>query len=337
MGKSTILNRVLGRKLAATTHKPQTTRKNLLGVLNPKGAQIGFLDTPGHHRAEGPLNRYMVAQAEDAMERADVIAYVVEARPHGEVSPGNARIIKALKRLKKPVVVLMNKIDRVREKERLLFQLDAYAKALGDLAVAVVPISARRGRGLDDAVRELGGALPEGEPLFAEDELTDQSERSIASELIREKVMLELQDELPYAATVTIEEWTDERPRLVRVSATIHVERQPQKGIVVGKGGERLKSIGIRARHDLEGLLDAKVFLQLTAKVSRDWSRNPQRLINLGYGEDEGPVVDPAAVAELMRALAEPQSAEEEGEDDAMDSEAEASVAEEDADEEPAS
>jgi GTP-binding protein Era len=315
VGKSTILNRVLGRKLAATTHKPQTTRKNLLGILNPPGAQIGFLDTPGHHRAEGPLNRFMVAQAEEAMERADVIAYVVEARPHGEVSPGNASIVRALKRVGKPVVVLMNKVDRVKEKQRLLLQLDAYAQALGDLAVAVVPISARRSRGLEDAVREIGRALPEGEPLFGDDELTDQSERSIASELIREKVMLELQDELPYAATVTVEDWVDERPRLVRIVAIIHVERQAQKGIVVGKGGERLKSIGIRARHDLEVMLDSKVFLELVVKVSRNWTSNPQRLVNLGYGEaPDGPAVDSAAIAELVRALASAPAVEDEAE-----------------------
>jgi GTP-binding protein Era len=255
VGKSTILNRVLGRKLAATTHKPQTTRKNLLGILNPPGAQIAFLDTPGHHQAEGPLNRFMVAQAEDAMEKADLIAFVVEARPHAEVSPGNARIVRALKRVGKPVVVLVNKVDRVREKNRLLLQLDAYAKALGDQAVAIVPLSARRSRGLEEAVREIGRALPESDALFADDELTDQPERSIAAEFIREKVMLELQDELPYAATVTIDDWSDERPRLVRMMATVHVERQAQKGIVVGKGDAGLEGLS-RALREGEPQLD---------------------------------------------------------------------------------
>jgi len=308
VGKSTILNRLLGQKLAATTHKPQTTRKNLLGVLNPSGAQIGLLDTPGHHRAEGPLNRFMVAQAEEAMTRADVVAWVVEARPHGDISPGNVRILDSLRRVNKPVVVLLNKVDRVRDKERLLLQLDAYARALGGLAAGAVPISARRNRGLEAAVEEIARALPEQPPLFEADQITDESERSIAAELIREKTMLELRDELPYSTAVTVESWEDDRPRIVRMAATIHVERQSQKGIVVGRGAERLRSIGIRARHDLERFLESKVHLDLVVKVSRDWSSNTGRLENLGYGDESGPAtVDSAAIATLVEALnAEP-------------------------------
>ncbi len=287
VGKSTLLNRLLGQKLAATTHKPQTTRKNLLGILNPPDAQIAFLDTPGHHRAKGPLNRFMVSQAEDAIRQADAIGFVVEARAHGDISPGNLRILELLKTVGKPIVVLVNKTDRVKEKSGLLFQIQAYADALSERARAVVPISARRSEGLERAVIELGRVLPEGPALFDEDDVTDQSERAIVSEFIREKVMLELQDELPYAAAVTVEDFEDERPRLVRVIATIHVERQPQKGIVIGRGGERLRSIGIRARQELESFLGSQVYLDLTVKVSRDWSNNVQRLAHLGYADEE--------------------------------------------------
>ncbi|NJK90241.1 MAG: GTPase Era, partial [Myxococcales bacterium] len=302
VGKSTLLNRLLGQKLAATTHKPQTTRQNLLGVLNPQDAQIGFLDTPGHHRAKGPLNRFMVAQAEEALERADLVAYVVEARPHGAITPGNVRIIAALRRVQKPVVLLVNKTDLVKEKEKLLLQLKAYSDELGELLRAVVPISARKSAGLERAVQEIGRALPEGERFFDTEMVTDATERSISSEMIREKLILELQDELPYAAAVTVESFEDQRPRLVRIGATIHVERQSQKGIVVGKAGERLRSIGIRARHDLEYFLGSKVYLDLVVRVNRDWTSNPARLQNLGYGRDEDQ--DLSIGRDLLEALA---------------------------------
>jgi GTP-binding protein Era len=304
VGKSTLLNRLLGQKLAPTTHKPQTTRKNLLGILNPSDAQICLLDTPGHHRAQGPLNRFMVSQAEQAIMDADVIGYVVEARPHGRITPGNERILQLLRRVRKPVVIAVNKIDRITDKTMLLAQLKAYADALSDQAKAVVPVSARRSSGLDRLVVELGRALPIGERLFDEETLTDQNERSLAAELIREKVMLELQQELPYAATVTIDDWSDDDQRTV-VSATIHVERQAQKGIVIGRGGERLRAIGIRARHELEGLLERHVYLDLHVKVSRDWSQNAARLENLGYtarADDQGAGV-PAEIQALLAAL----------------------------------
>ncbi|HJL40794.1 MAG TPA: GTPase Era [Myxococcales bacterium LLY-WYZ-16_1] len=308
VGKSTILNRLLGRKLAPTTHKPQTTRLNVLGVLNPPGAQICLLDTPGHHEAKGPLNRFMVQQAEQAFADADVVAYVVEARPHGRISPGNQRIVRLLQRLDKPIVVAVNKVDRLEDKTALLVQLESYAEALNP--AAVVPVSAKRNSGLERLVRELGMALPEGEPLYDSETLTDRPERFIVAELIREKVILETEQELPYAAAVTVESFEDERPRLVRIEATIHVERQNQKGIVIGKGGERLRSIGIRARRELEAFLGAKVHLEQRVKVSRDWSSNPARLANLGYtsdGASAGAIpLEPEAIEELVRAMQVP-------------------------------
>ncbi|MEM1022813.1 MAG: GTPase Era [Myxococcota bacterium] len=303
VGKSTLLNRLLGQKLAPTTHKPQTTRRNLLGILNPPNGQIALLDTPGLHKAKGPLNKFMVSQAEQALEEADVLVWVLEVRESPGLTPGNERILDQLKRTAKPVVVAMNKIDRLPDKTKLLGQLSTLQSLLGGQFTAAVPISARKGKGLERLVVEMGRALPEGERLYGENALTDQSERSIASELIREKIMLELRDELPYAATVTVDGWEDRRPKIVRIAATVHVERQAQKAIVIGKGGERLRSIGIRAREELERFVDSPVYLDLQVKVSRDWSTNLARLDNLGYVAHSLHPEGPAGVFEISEGL----------------------------------
>ena len=286
VGKSTILNELLGEKLAAITPKPQTTRKNLLGVLNPKGAQLLLLDTPGHHAAKGPLNRFMVSQAEQAIADADVVAYVVEARDDGKITPGNERLLELLKKGEKKVVLLVNKVDRVKDKAQLLLELEAYGQALGELLAAAVPISARRHQGLEAAVVEIGRALPEGPRYFPEDQLTDATERSIVAEMIREKVMLVTAEELPYSAAVTIEAFEDERPRLVRIIATLHLERESQKPIVVGKRGEMVKSIGTAARLDIERFLGAKVYLDLVVRVAGEWSSSARAMAEFGYGAD---------------------------------------------------
>lgn len=283
VGKSTLLNALLGQKLAATTHKPQTTRKNLLGVLHPRGAQLLILDTPGHHRAKGPLNRFMVAEAEQAIAEADVIGWVVEARSDDVVTPGNARLAEQLVRGLKPVVLISNKVDRVKDRRRLLAHLAAHRALLGEQLVAAVPVSATRREGLETTVLELGRALPEGPKYFDDTLLTDQPERAIVSEFIREKVMLATKDELPYAAAVSLEAFEDERPRLVRVVATIHVERASQKPIVIGRGGEKIRDIGSAARKDIEFLLGSKVFLDLHVRVTDDWTNNQRRLAEFGY------------------------------------------------------
>ncbi len=287
VGKSTILNQLLGQKIAATTHKPQTTRKNILGILNPKGAQVLVLDTPGYHKADGPLNRYMVEQTRTAISDADVVGYVVEAREDGKITPGNEALMTLLKRSEKPIVVMINKIDTVKHKKNLILQGETYQKAFGESLAAIVPMCATRKRGLKEAVIELAKALPRGERIFDEDELTDQSERSLAAEFIREKVMLETRDELPYATAVTIDDFEDERPRIVRIMATIHVEKDSQKSIVIGKGGERLKEIGTRARKDIEHVLGAKVFLALHVRHTADWSSSRRSLAMLGYVHNE--------------------------------------------------
>ncbi|MEO1339003.1 MAG: GTPase Era, partial [Myxococcota bacterium] len=275
-----------GTKLAATTHKPQTTRKNLLGILMPKGAQLLLLDTPGYHQAKGPLNRYMVDQARQAIDDADVIGYVVEARADGNITPGNERILEALKTSDKPVVLLPNKIDRVKDKQGLLLQLQAYSQVLGERMKAAVPISAHRGSGLREAVTELAKALPESPALFDGDTLTDAPEKSVAAEFVREKVMLATKDELPYAAAVTIDLFEDARPKIVRIIATIHVERASQKPIVIGRHGDLVKQIGTSARRDLELFLQSKVYLELHVRVTEEWSNRPRGLVELGYGQE---------------------------------------------------
>lgn len=286
VGKSTILNQLLDQKIAATSHKPQTTRKNVLGILHPKGAQVLLLDTPGYHQAEGPLNRYMIKQTKTAIADADVIGYVIEAREDGAITSGNEQIIAQLQKTKKPVVLLVNKIDRVKAKQALLPQAEAYGAALKEQLAAVVPISALRKKGLEAAVKELAHALPRGVPLHGEDELTDQSERAIVSEMVREKVVLETHEELPYATAVTIDSFEDGRPGLVRIFATIHVEKESQKGIVIGRGGSLLKVIGTRARKDIEHFLGARVFLDLKVRMTESWSKLAPALEMLGYGRE---------------------------------------------------
>lgn len=283
VGKSTILNQLVGMKVAATTHKPQTTRKNLLGMLNPPGAQILILDTPGHHQAKGRLNRFMVDQAEQAIAEADVIAYVIEAREDDAITPGNDRLIEVIKRQEIPIVLLINKIDALKQKKNMLHQIERYRGELGERLLAVVPICARTKQGLEEAVREIGQALPEGPALYESDGVVDAPERALVAEFIREKVILETKEELPYSAAVTVEWFEDDRPRLVRIAATIHVERDSQKGIVIGKGGERLKSIGTRARKEVERLLESPVFLDLNVRVTDRWSESSRALAELGY------------------------------------------------------
>lgn len=322
VGKSTLLNALLGQKLAATTHKPQTTRKNLIGALNPPGAQILLLDTPGHHQAKGPLNRFMVAQAETAVRDADVVVFVAEARVDGRITPGNERLFEVLDKVDKPVIVALNKMDRVRDKQAILHQMGGLTERLGERLSAIVPISARARLDLEGLVQAIGRALPESEALLPVDEVTTESERDIIAEFVREKAMLELQDELPYSVAVTIDRFEDLRPKLARVFATLHVERSSQKGIVIGKQGSRLKAIGTRARKDVEFLLGSKCYLDLSVRVTGDWTSDGRRLRELGYmnrpaDADPPSPADVAAVLEALpeEVLAELELADEDGEE----------------------
>jgi GTP-binding protein Era len=283
VGKSTLLNRIVGEKLAIVTPKPQTTRNRIVGVWNGEGGQIVFVDTPGVHGARKGLNRYMVGEAMAAIADVDAALLVVDGS-EGKSGAGDAErmILEGLADAKKPVVLAINKVDKVKDKTAMLPVLAAWEKS-GRFG-ALVPISATRGTNVDQLVREICRMLPEGEPLYGPDMLTDRTERFLAAELVREQLFLKLKQELPYATAVVIESW-QERPEKgdVVIDALILVERDSQRGIVVGKGGTMIRDVGIAARKEIGTLLDRPVHLKLEVKVVPDWTTSPAELARLGY------------------------------------------------------
>jgi GTPase len=288
VGKSTLLNRLLGEHVAIVTARPQTTRTRILGVVNGPEYQLALFDTPGIHKAKGPLNRRMVETALSTLSEVDVALVLVEATtgPGGKVEVGETAhwIADEVKKRRKPAILGVNKMDRV-PREALLPVIEAY-RTLHDWA-EIVPFSALSGENVDRLVPALARHLPESEaPLFPPDVLTDQAERVIAAEYVREQVMEQTRDELPYAAAVEVEEFDESERRddggLIRIGALIWVERESQKAIVIGKGGAMLKRIGTRARERMERLLGAKVFLRLTVKVEERWSERLESLRRLG-------------------------------------------------------
>lgn len=285
VGKSTLLNQILGEKLAIISHRPQTTRNRIPGVLTRPDAQVVLIDTPGLHRAERALNAYMVEVAHEALWQTDAVALIVEAGigKQDEVGIGETveSLLPQLTELGKPVVLVLNKIDRI-DKPRLLPIIGAWREVFP--FTAIVPISALTGDGVDALVGELVKVMPEGPALYAEDALTDLPERFIAAELIREKLFHRLEAEVPYSTAVTIESWADRsRAGAVDIEAVIHVERESQKGIVIGKGGQMIKTIGTQARLDLERLLGTRVNLRLFVRVEKAWTQTPGSLRKLGY------------------------------------------------------
>ncbi len=288
VGKSTLLNRVLGEHLAIVSPRPQTTRTRILGVWTGPGAQLALFDTPGLHRAKGALNRRMVEVALQTLPEVDVVLLLVEAGtgPDGRVEVGEATrwAIEEVARSGKPAVLGVSKMDRA-PRPSLLPVIDAY-RGLHAWA-EVVPFSGLTGENVDVLLEALARHVPEAkEALFPPDVLTDQAERQIAAEYVREQVMLQTRQEIPYAAAVEVEEF-DERDRrggggLVRIAARIWVERESQKAIVIGKGGAMLKKIGTRARENLERLLGCKVFLSLNVAVDERWSERAAALKRLG-------------------------------------------------------
>lgn len=275
-GKSTLLNRILGEKVAITSHKPQTTRHRILGVWTRDDAQIVFLDTPGVHQAKGLLNRELVAQALGVLDDVDLVLFLTEpkSRQHDE-----ALVVQALEQTQTPCIVAINKVDTVK-KETLLPIIEDYTNRVHPLAA--VPISALKGDNVDALLDEIVKHLPEGPEYYPPDTLTDQPERFIAAEMIREQVFRLTGKEIPYATAVTVESFKEE-PKLTRISAVIHVERDSQKKIVIGRQGSMLKEIGTAARMDIERLIDGKVFLELFVRVDKNWSKDPKALEQFGY------------------------------------------------------
>ena len=275
-GKSTLLNRMVGEKVAIVSDKPQTTRHRILGVRNAPAGQIVFIDTPGIHKPLHRMNRRMVDASIASLKEADVVVLVVDAtgRPGG----GDAFVLDLVTRAGVPAILGLNKIDRI-SKAMLLPLMEHYGKT--PAFRAIVPISALSGDGVDALEREIFALLPDGEPLYPEDYLTDQSERSMVAELIREKVLHHTRDELPFTTAVVIDQFEEPATPggLARIYASILVENESQKPIIVGKGGEMVKRIGTEARHDIERLLNGRVHLDLHVKVRQDW-RDDERLLD---------------------------------------------------------
>jgi GTP-binding protein Era len=309
VGKSTLLNQILGEKLAIVSPRPQTTRRRLLGVKHRPDAQIALVDTPGLHRpgqrGTTMLNRYMVEEARAAWSEVDVVLFVTEVgklaakrepdepppSPHELIDPGDRFIVEQLARAKQKVVLAMNKVDLVRDKRLLLPLLNEWS-TLREFA-AIVPVSAQKGIGVDKLEGELASALPESPALFPEDMLTDSPERALVAERVREQIFRATYREVPYATAVTVDSWEEQhapgrggrrgRKKLVSIGATVHVEKPNQKKILIGEGGATLRTIGTAARLEIETMLGTKVFLELFVRVDPEWSHSQLGLREMGY------------------------------------------------------
>ena len=276
-GKSTFLNRVVGQKVAIVTDKPQTTRNRIQGIVTTPKGQIIFIDTPGLHEADSALGRQMMHEVAAALEGIDVLLLMVDASR--ALPYADSLLLQKAERFKGKTIIALNKVDRV-PKPKLLPLIDALQKAFE--FAAIVPISALKGTGVEDLQREILNRLPESEPYFPEDQITDQPERFLAAEIIREKAIKIMYHEVPYALAVFIDKF-EELPRLTRIEATLNVERDSQKKILIGEKGSVLKKIGTEARKELEEILGTKVFLQTYVKVAPNWRENPQRVRELDW------------------------------------------------------
>ena len=276
-GKSTLLNRFVGQKVAIVTSKPQTTRNRIQGIVTQPQGQVVFIDTPGVHEANSALNRQMMREVAAALEGIDVLLLMVDAiwaLPHEDTL-----LLEKAKRFEGKTILALNKIDRI-PKPKLLPLMDAFSKAFP--FAALMPISALRGDGCEELLEEVFKNLPEGEPFFPEDQITDQPERFLASEIIREKAIQLTYHEVPHALAVIVDKF-EETPKLLRIEVTMHVERDSQKKILIGRKGDMLKRIGTQARKELESLLGTKIYLGLFVKVMPNWRENPMQVRELNW------------------------------------------------------
>src|SRR5580658_3589416 len=276
-GKSTLLNRLVGQKVAIVTSKPQTTRNRIQGIVSQPGGQIVFIDTPGLHSADSALGRQMMHEVAAALEGIDVLLLMVDASralPHAD-----DLLLERAKRFRGKTILALNKVDGL-PKQKLLPLIEAFHKAFE--FAAIVPISALKGHGCLDLLNEIFLLLPEGQPYFPEDQVTDQPERFLAAEIVREKAIQSMYHEVPYALAVKVEKF-EESPKLLRIEATMNVERDSQKKILIGRKGEMLKKIGTQARKELEVLFDTKIYLGLFVKVVPNWRENPHSVRELDW------------------------------------------------------
>ena len=278
VGKSTLMNHLIGQKIAITSEKPQTTRNRIQTVYTDDRGQIIFLDTPGIHKAKNKLGEYMVSVAEHTLKEVDVILWLVE--PGTYIGAGEQHILKVLNKVKTPVILVINKIDTVK-KDEIIKTMDTYKDVYR--FKEIIPVSAMRKTNTDTLIRTLFQYLPEGLQYYDEDTVTDQPMRQIAAELIREKALRLMSDEIPHGIAVVIERMEERNNGIFDIEATIVCERESHKGIVIGKGGSMLKKIGTAARIEIENLMDAKVNLQLWVKVRREWRDSELYMKNYGY------------------------------------------------------
>jgi GTP-binding protein Era len=278
VGKSTLLNRIVGQKIAITSPKPQTTRNRILGIQNLASAQVLYVDTPGIHEAHSPLNRFMVDQARSACLDVDVILWLVEAERPVDPDP---LIPDLLEKGGRPVLLVINKIDTV-ARERLLPLIDAYRRIYP--FASIIPVSALTGDGIERLVNEIPMLLPEGPLYYPEDQLTDVPERFIVAEMIREQILLQTRDEVPYGVAVLVERFQDNPGKnMVGISAVVNVERDSQKRILVGRGGTMIRRIGQSARREIERMLGVKVHLELFVRVQKNWTTSGRMMKEFGY------------------------------------------------------
>ena len=283
VGKSTLMNHLIGQRIAITSEKPQTTRNRIQTVYTDERGQIIFLDTPGIHKAKNKLGEYMVNVAENTLKEVDVILWLVE--PTTFIGAGERHIAEQLSKIKTPVILVINKIDTVKSKEEILTFIAAYKDILN--FAEIIPVSALKEMNIEDVKSSIFKYLPAGPQFYDEDTVTDQPMRQIAAELIREKALRMLDDEIPHGIAVVIDQMKERPNGIIDVDATIVCERDSHKGIIIGKGGSMLKRIGTAARMEIENLMDTKVNLKLWVKVRREWRDSDMYMKNYGYNPKE--------------------------------------------------
>ena len=283
VGKSTLLNRILEQKIVITTDKAQTTRKRIKGIYTSKQGQIVFVDTPGVHKPLNKLGEFLLEEAKIAVPDADLILFLVDgSEPAGK---GDKWIAQNLLQTEIPIVIVMNKVDKVKKLAKIEENLISY-KLLFEKNYPIVKLSAKTGRNIDTLIKNIYKYLPEGDYLYPEDVVTEETMRDVTEEIIREKILLNTSDEIPHAVAVKVENYT-ESEEIDRIYATIFCEQKSQKGILIGKGGNLLKKIGTEARLELEKIVDKKVFLALEVKVDKDWRKKQSSLKNFGYEQEK--------------------------------------------------
>jgi len=279
VGKSTLTNALVGEKVAIVTNKPQTTRNRICGIKNRRECQFVFVDTPGLHKARTRLGDYMVNVVKESVADVDGIMLLVEPIPN--IGAPERQLIDRIRTLNCPSVLVINKVDTLEQKETLLEVISLYQQACG--FTAVVPLSAKTGEGVEELLDVLEGFLPEGPQLFPEDMTSDQPERQMMAEILREKLLLCLDKEIPHGTAVEITRFSERDDEVVEVDATIYCEKNSHKGIIIGKGGAMLKKVSTLARQDMERFMGTKVFLQTWVKVKENWRDNPAAIQNFGY------------------------------------------------------